>query len=97
MAMSILLHLSPETEHRLRERAKQRGQTLEAYLEMLAELDAANGNAATGPTSRAPTFDEILAPMRQGFAESGLTDEELTALLEEAREEVWRAKRQGPP
>lgn len=43
-----------------------------------------------------PTLDEILAPIRQGFAESGLTEDELTALFEEARDEVWDEwKREG--
>ena len=37
-----------------------------------------------------PSFDEILAPLRQQVAESGITDTELDALFREAREEVHR-------
>ncbi len=35
-------------------------------------------------------FREILAPVREGFAESGMTDEELDALVEKAREDFYR-------
>lgn len=38
----------------------------------------------------APTIDEILAPIRKQFVESGTTEEELDALIDEAREEVWQ-------
>jgi hypothetical protein len=38
--------------------------------------------------SRKP-FREILAPAREGFAESGLTDDELDALVEQAREDFY--------
>ncbi len=42
-----------------------------------------------------PSLDALLAPIRQGFEASGLTDDELDKLFEEAREEVWRAKHSG--
>ena len=32
-------------------------------------------------------FKEILAPVRKSFRESGMTDEELAALVEKARED----------
>jgi hypothetical protein len=37
-----------------------------------------------------PTLDEILAPVRKEFVESGMTEEELEVLIDEAREEVWQ-------
>lgn len=40
-----------------------------------------------------PTIDEILEPIRKQFVESGMTEEDLDALIDEAREEVWQAKR----
>lgn len=40
-----------------------------------------------------PTMDEILAPIRKQFNESGMTEDELEVLIDEAREEVWQAKR----
>ena len=36
------------------------------------------------------TIDEILAPVRKQFVESGMTEEELDVLIDEAREEVWQ-------
>lgn len=37
-------------------------------------------------------FKEILAPVRKGFEESGMTDDELTALVEKAREDFHRER-----
>lgn len=39
-----------------------------------------------------PSLDELLAPIRQQFAASGLTEEELTALVKEERRALWRAR-----
>lgn len=38
------------------------------------------------------TFEEILAPIYQQVEESGITEEEMGQLFEEAREEVWQEK-----
>jgi hypothetical protein len=92
----VTLVLPSEAEERLREKAGKHGLTLEAYLQRLAERDAfeemkcPGGEDATTPPR---TFDEILAPVRRGFAESGLTEDETHAMLTEAREEVWRERR----
>jgi hypothetical protein len=87
---AVTVHLPPETERTLREKATSAGVTLEVYLRKLAERDADG-------SPRAATLDEILAPVREGFAESGMTEDELTALFEEAREESWQEKRRGKP
>ena len=42
----------------------------------------------------APTVDALLAPLRQEFRESGMTDDELYDLLQQARDEVRREKRE---
>jgi hypothetical protein len=89
------LHFSPETERRLRERAAQTGQSVETYIEQLVEKEVTSPVASARPTAK--TFDEILAPVRQGFAESGLTDEQLGELLEQAREEAWQEKQKKGP
>jgi metal-responsive CopG/Arc/MetJ family transcriptional regulator len=39
------------------------------------------------------SFEEILAPVHQQVAESGITDEELDRLFEETREQVREEKR----
>jgi hypothetical protein len=93
--MTVTITLPPETEEKLRRRAAESGQTLEAYLQQLAERHAASGNAnPTHEPASERTFDQILAPVREGFAKSGLTDDELTNLFKEARDEVWREKQQ---
>src|SRR5947209_6655924 len=72
---SVTVQLPPETERALREKAASAGLSLEAYLQKLAQRDAENG------TPRAKTLDEILTPIREGFAESGMSEDELTALF----------------
>jgi hypothetical protein len=50
---SVTLNLPPDTERELRHQAHLRGQTLEAYLQHLAERAAhANGRAPTSPVLR---------------------------------------------
>ena len=82
---NVTVTLPPDTERKLREKATSAGLTLETYLSRLAETDATNGTLP-----RNATFDEILAPIRKGFAESGMTEDELTELFHEARQEVWQ-------
>jgi hypothetical protein len=55
----------------------------------LDRVTTVEGNGSP-PRREDRTFDEILAPFRQSVAESGMTDEELDALFQEAREEVWQ-------
>ena len=95
----VTLVLPWEAEQRLREKAGKHGLTLEAYLQRLAEQDAfEDGKQPAGDSTTPPrTFDEILAPIRQGFKESGRTEEEINTLLSEAREEVWRERRKEKP
>jgi hypothetical protein len=91
---TITISLPPETEKKLRDKAGSAGVTLEVYLGRLAEHHA---NGAV-PRDTA-TLDEILAPVRDGFAASGLTEEELAREFEAAREEVWQekqARKTGP-
>ena len=80
--MTITIILPPDTERKLVERAKRSGQDVETLASQLIER---------GVTAEAP-LDEILAPFRRQVAESGVSDEELTALFEEARGDVYRAK-----
>jgi predicted transcriptional regulator len=47
--MTVTIRLEPETERRLKEKAAARGQTLEAYLERLAEREASAGNGTAAP------------------------------------------------
>jgi hypothetical protein len=78
--MTVDLELKPEVEAALRKKAKAGGFEVKVYLEKLVEKDV----------ERPKTLDEILAPFRREVEESGISDEELDALVEEAREEIYQ-------
>ncbi len=97
--MTVILSLPPETEQKLRERAAQAGQSVERYVHQLVERDvlSTNGGESAPPASDQPAasgrcLDQVLAPIREEFERSGMTDEELAELVEEVREEIWQEK-----
>ncbi|MEP7341116.1 MAG: hypothetical protein ABI977_25525 [Acidobacteriota bacterium] len=61
---------------------RRKGKSAEELLREMIEVEI----LATQP------FDVILASIRHGFQENGMTEEELDALFEEAREEVYRER-----
>ena len=67
--MTLDIHLSPQAEKRLRERAKALGIELSEYVRTLVEAEAIQ-----------PTLDEVLAPVRGDFARSGMSEAELLQL-----------------
>ena len=73
--MTLLVPISPQVEAKLRERAAAEGKDPAAYASKLLE------QAVTRPS-----LDELLAPLRQQFAASGTTDEELVRQITEARD-----------
>lgn len=79
--MTLRVPISPETEARLRAKAADTGLDIEAYA--ARALDRA--------VSR-PSLDDILAPLRDEVACSGVSEEGLTQLLEQAKHET-RAQR----
>jgi hypothetical protein len=89
--MTVTIDLTPDEERRLQERAAQHGQDLPAYLHQLIRenLDAA-------PPASSRTLAEVLAPVREDFRKSGMTEEELDDLVEEIREDIWREKHGRP-
>ena len=70
------------TTDALEQIGRERGKSAE---ELVREMIQAEIQAAL-------SFDEVLAPIRQGFKESGLSEEELDELFKEAREEVYQEK-----
>lgn len=82
--MAIHVELSPDTQQRLEAMASKQGQPLEVFVNELIER-----------TVRAQEpIDTLLLPFRQGFAESGLTEEEAASLLD-AELKAVRASRQA--
>ncbi len=66
--MTLSVAISPDVEAKLRERAQAFGRDVAQYA---ADL------ISQGVT--APTFDELLGPVRQDFAQSGMTPDEIDA------------------
>jgi len=79
--MSISIPLSPDAEAKLRERAQSAGEDITSYAARL--LDDA---------IRKPSLDELLAPVREAVNKTGMTEEELTSLLEKAKHDVRRER-----
>jgi plasmid stability protein len=80
--MTLTIQLPEPVERRLAERAAKDGKSVESLAIELIEQ-------AVAPEM---TLAEILAPVRQEFAEKGITEEEWDAMIEQAREEVWQEK-----
>lgn len=55
-----------------------KGKSADEYLRTLIEAELLSQQ----------TFAEIIAPIREGFRKSGMTEEQLDALFEQAREKV---------
>jgi hypothetical protein len=89
--MSINITLTPEEEQKLAELARARGKDVAAHVHdvVIAYL---NGADQIGTKS----FEEILAPIWEGWRQSGMADDEVDDLMEqelqEARSERRRSK-----
>jgi hypothetical protein len=86
--MTVTISLSPEMEKQLVARATVHGQDVAGYVCQLIARDIQDARPAS------KSLDEVLAPIRRQFKDSGMTDEELDALVEETREEIWQEKQQ---
>ena len=73
--MTLAISLSAETEAKLRARAAAEGKDPAAYASNVLEQ-----------AFNRPSLDELLAPLRQEFAASGVSDEELVEQISQARE-----------
>jgi len=72
--MTLRLSLSRQAEDKLGKQAAAAGKDLTTYAARVLERAV-----------REPSLDEILAPLRKEFAESGVSDEELIKQINEAR------------
>lgn len=76
--------LSAGTIKALEQIGQSRGMSAEQYARRIIEIEV---------LSRKP-FDEILQPIRADFAASGLTEDDLDALVKEERQAIWYKKNQ---
>jgi len=74
--------LPPGTKSALEELGRPNGKSAEEYLRTIIE----------GELLSRKSFAEILEPFRRSFEASGMTEAELDALFEDAREEVYQER-----
>ena len=85
IVMMLSIDIAPQTEQRLRQQAEAAGKDVRQYVsEIVTQL------------ASKPALEEILAPLRKRFAESGITEEELIADITEAQAEYRKQKRKNP-
>ena len=84
--MTLTIELTPEVEERLKQRAMAVGcDDLAEYIERFLEKDI----------DRETNLEKLLAPIRKNFAESGMSEEDLDALIESERQTMWEEKNGG--
>jgi hypothetical protein len=81
--MTLNVPISPETEARLRERAAASGEDLAAYAAGVLE------RCARPPLS----IQEISGTIAEQFRQSGMSEDELSDLLDEAKHDARRQRR----
>jgi predicted DNA-binding protein len=74
--------ISPEVLRALTERAQRHGKTPAVYVRELIEADI----LATR------SFSEILAPVREDFRQSRMSEDEFDDLVDEERQALWNEK-----
>jgi hypothetical protein len=94
--MTLTLELPPETEKKLQARAAEAGRSVEGVaLQLLEEALGVNGGKI--PSHAGKTFDQILAPVRVGWQESGLSEDQVDQLFDETLKKVRAEKRKKNP
>jgi hypothetical protein len=85
--MTITIHLKPEEERWLRERAARTGEDIEGVIHHLIAREI---------QSPATIFDVVLFPGRHPFEGSGMPDGDRASRVEEVREDPRREKKSRP-
>ena len=80
--MEITISIPPDVQDRLRQRAVESGQDVAGYVETLIERDL----------SSSMSLRDLYAPVRRQIEQSGMSESELDALIEEAREEAYQER-----
>jgi hypothetical protein len=87
--MTIRITLTPEQERKLEAIAHRNGKDPSAYVNDMVTTYL-NGVESEGEK----TFEEILAPVWEGWRQSGMTEEEIDDLFRQELEDVRRERRQ---
>ncbi len=85
-----MIEIKPEIETSAAKQAEKDGLPLSDYLSSVLK-DAVVKRDEIDSLSKL-TFREIFDPVRRQIKESGISEDELTELLEEAREEAWQER-----
>jgi len=80
--MTLTLNLAEKDEQRLTEKARAAGVDVQTYVERIVRAAACR-----------PALDEALRPVREAFQKSGMTDNELGDLLEDAKHKMRAVRR----
>ena len=83
--MTVSIELEPELEKALKKKAAAKGSPVNTYVKRLIEQHIDLG----------PTYEEVMAPVWKGFADSGMTEQELNELIDRERQAIWDEKH-GP-
>lgn len=93
--MTVIIDLPTDVETTATVQARSAGLPLNEYLFSLVREGVRRRAEAECLTAQ--PFREMLAPVRQQTKESGVSDDELTELIEEARNEVWQEQQALKP
>lgn len=90
--MTITIDLPPDVEASVKKQAANDGLPLEDYVTSLVQ-EGTQRRYRIDLLAEKP-FDEILAPVRRNFEDSGMSDKELEGLFTRARKEASRARKE---
>ena len=89
--MTVTLELEPEVEQTAAEQAKAEGLPLTKYMESVIREAIFKRQRVQQLAEK--SFDEILQPFRAEVEASGISDDELDDLFQQARREASQAQR----
>ncbi len=90
--MTITIDLPPDVEASVKTQAAKEGLPLEDYVTSLVQEGTQRRDRIDLLAEK--SFDEILAPIRRNFEDSGMSDEELDDLFTTARKESSRTRKE---
>lgn len=89
--MTITIELRPDEEQALRERAQASGRELPDYMRHIIEEHIRSGPR---PGAAPRSFDQVLAPVWEGWRQTGLSEEQVDAMFQRELEELRRDRLQ---